>query len=533
MPFRVLDDASDAPLRRHRRRHEQQEHHGPGAQHSKSIIHAVTTTGFRRILGGLVSAALFVTLTTAWAAAQKGSSASPRLQDGIDLSRLDQIPALVEQAIADKKLPGAVVLIGRGDDVVYQKAIGRRAVQPSPEAMTLDTIFDVASLTKVVATTTSVMKLVEEGRIRLNDRVSAFVPGFERHNKTDITIRHLMTHTSGLRPDVDLADPWSGYDKAIDIAIEEVPASPPGERFVYSDINFFLLGDIVRRVSGQPLDQFARQRIFEPLGMKDTTFLPPPSMTPRIAPTEACTPLGWPCQGSDMRMLRGVVHDPTARRMGGVAGHAGLFSTAADLSVFARMLLGGGAYQGTRVLAPLTVQKMTSAAMDVDRSVRGMGWDIDTSFSVNRGELLPIGSFGHTGFTGTSIWIDPTTGLYVIFMSNRVHPDGKGDVTPLRARVATVAAASITALPGGLEGATFTGRDFGPSGPVPAPPRVPVLSGIDVMRADGFSLLRNKRVGLVTNHTGRARDGASTIDLLFKARDVKLVALFSPEHGIR
>src|SRR5262245_65043815 len=306
MPFRVLDDASDAPLRRHRRRHEQQEHHGPGAQHSKSIIHAVTTTGFRRILGGLVSAALFVTLTTAWAAAQKGSSASPRLQDGIDLSRLDEIPPLVEEAIADKKLPGAVVLIGRGDHVVYEKAIGRRAVQPSPEAMTLDTIFDVASLTKVVATTTSVMKLVEEGRIRLSDRVSTFVPGFERHDKTDITIRHLMTHTSGLRPDVDLADPWSGYDKAIEIAIEEVPTARPGERFVYSDINYVLLGDVVKRVSGMPLDQFAKEHIFEPLGMKDTGFLPAASLRPRIAPTEKCTPLGWPCEGPDADWLRGI-----------------------------------------------------------------------------------------------------------------------------------------------------------------------------------------------------------------------------------
>jgi uncharacterized protein YbbC (DUF1343 family)/CubicO group peptidase (beta-lactamase class C family) len=472
-------------------------------------------------------------LTTAGAVPPAGVTTIEQAAAAVDTRRLDLIEPLVREAIQDKKLPGAVVLIGRGERIVYQKAFGNRALVPTVEAMTLDTVFDLASLTKVVATTTSVMMLVEQGRIRLSDRVATYIPGFERYGKADITIRHLLTHVSGLRPDVDLADTWQGYETAIALAIEEVPASTPGERFVYSDINFFLLGDIVRRVSGQTLDQFVRHRIFEPLGMKDTTFLPPPSMTPRIAPTENCTPLGWPCQGPDMRMLRGVVHDPTARRMGGVAGHAGLFSTAADLSIFVRMLLGGGAYQGTRILAPLTVQKMTTAAADADHNVRGMGWDIDSSFSVNRGELLPIGSFGHTGFTGTSMWIDPTTGLYVIFLSNRVHPDGKGDVTPLRARVATVAAASITTLPGGLEGATLTGRDFGPSGPVPTPPRAPVLSGIDVMRADGFSALRNKRVGLVTNHTGRARDGATTIDLIFKAKDVKLVALFSPEHGIR
>ena len=468
-------------------------------------------------------------------------SAAPGVeQAAVEARRLDLIEPLVREAIEEKKLPGAVVLIGRGDRVIYQKAFGNRSLVPSVEAMTLDTVFDLASLTKVVATTTSVMMLVEQGRIRLSDRVASYIPGFERYGKADITVRHLLTHVSGLRPDVDLADTWQGSETAIALAIEEVPASAPGERFVYSDINFFLLGDIVRRVSGLRLDQFARQRIFEPLGMKDTTFTPPPSMLPRIAPTENCSLLGWPCQGPDVRpardiqMLRGIVHDPTARRMGGVAGHAGLFSTAADLAIFSRMLLGGGVYQGTRVLAPLTVQKMTTAATpDVERNVRGMGWDIDSSFSVNRGELLPVGSFGHTGFTGTSLWIDPATGLYVIFLSNRVHPDGKGDVTPLRARVATVAAASLTTLPDGLEGAALTGRDFGPSGVVTAPPRAPVLSGIDVMRADGFSALRNKRVGLVTNHTGRARDGATTIDLIFKAKDVKLVALFSPEHGIR
>src|SRR5437868_8288691 len=197
---------------------------------------------------------------TAGPAAQRGPSPAA----GVDLARLDAIPALVEQAIADKKLPGAVVLVGRGDRVLYQKAIGNRAVSPATEPMTLDTIFDLASLTKVVATTTSVMKLVEDGKIRLNERVSDYVPGFERHNKNNITIRHLMTHTSGLRPDVDLAEPWTGTEAAIQLAIDEIPTAAAGERFVYSDINYFLLGDIVRRVSGLPLNEFARKNIFEP-----------------------------------------------------------------------------------------------------------------------------------------------------------------------------------------------------------------------------------------------------------------------------
>jgi len=452
----------------------------------------------------------------------------------VDVRRLEAIEPLVREAIAEKKLPGAVVLVGRGDRILYQKAIGNRALVPAAEPMTLDTIFDLASLTKVVATTTSVMMLVEQGRLRLSDRVSSFVPGFERYGKGDITIRHLLTHVSGLRPDVDLAELWAGYDTAIALAVEEVPASRPGERFVYSDINFFLLADIVQRVSGQPLDRFAREHVFEPLGMKDTMFNPPASAVSRIAPTESCSRFGWPCQGPDMTMLRGVVHDPTARRMGGVAGHAGLFSTAADLATFCRLLLGGGAFQGTRILSPLAVEKMTTAASpDRETNTRGLGWDIDSTFSSNRGELLPIGSFGHTGFTGTSIWIDPITEMFVIFLSNRVHPDGKGDVTPLRARVATVAAAAVTSLPPAARAGLLTGRDFGASGTVPARTPQPVVSGLDVLRADGFAPLGGKRVGLVTNHTGISRDGATTIDVLYGAKGVKLVALFSPEHGIR
>jgi CubicO group peptidase (beta-lactamase class C family) len=331
-----------------------------------------------------------------------GGAVTVEPQGTVDVRRLDAIEPLVREAIAEKKLPGAVVLVGRGDRILYQRAIGNRAVAPSVEPMTLDTIFDLASLTKVVATTTSVMMLVEQGRIRLSDRVASHIPGFERYGKGDITVRHLLTHVSGLRPDVDLAELWMGYETAIGLAVDEVPASRPGERFVYSDINFFLLGDIVQRVSGLSLDRFARERIFEPLGMRDTSFNPPASLVSRIAPTESCTRFGWPCQGPDMTMLRGVVHDPTARRMGGVAGHAGLFSTAADLAVFCRMLLGGGAFQGARILSPLAVEKMTSAATpDLEPNTRGLGWDIDSAFSSNRGELLPIGSFGHTGFTGS------------------------------------------------------------------------------------------------------------------------------------
>ena len=478
--------------------------------------------------------ALLLALVSVPFAAQ--SSAPQQTDQSVQLKNLDGIEPLIRQAISEKKLPGAVVLIGRRDRVLYEKAIGNRAVVPAAEPMTVDTIFDLASLTKVVATTTSIMILVEEGKVRLSDRVSSFIPGFERYGKADITVRHLMTHMSGLRPDVDLGDQWEGYETAISIAIEEVPTGPPGERFVYSDINYFLLGDIVRRVTGQTLDRFSHDRIFAPLGMNDTTFLPSVTLRGRIAPTENCTPLGWPCEGAGSAMLRGVVHDPTARRMGGVAGHAGLFSTARDLAIFCRMLLDGGVSRGTRILSPLTVAKMTTpATTPADRNVRGLGWDIDSVYSSNRGELLPVGSFGHTGFTGTSLWVDPVTGMYVVFLSNRVHPDGKGDVTPLRARVATIAASIVTDVsPEVRATSAWTGRDFGPSGTPPAaPPPVPVMSGIDVLRANGFAALQGKKIALLTNHTGRARDGSTTIDLLHAAKGVTLVRLFSPEHGIR
>ena len=276
------------------------------------------------------------------------------------------------------------------------------------------------------------------------------------------------------------------------------------------------------------LDAFARREIFEPLGMRDTMFLPPAGLRPRIAPTERCTPFGWPCEVPGAEMLRGVVHDPTARRMGGVAGHAGLFSTAADLATYCRMLIGGGALAGpgeggraVRVLSALTVAKMTSPATPPgEKNVRGLGWDLDSAYSSNRGELFPLGSFGHTGFTGTSIWIDPATDTFVVFLSNRVHPDGQGDVVPLRARIATVVASALTDVPASVRGMRLTGAAFGPAGPAPAAPAADVLTGIDVLRAEGFAPLTGQRIGLLTNHSGLARDGRSTIDLINDAKGV-------------
>jgi uncharacterized protein YbbC (DUF1343 family)/CubicO group peptidase (beta-lactamase class C family) len=495
---------------------------------------------------GRALSVLFLLLACAhpsWA--QRTTTPTPALKSGVDVSRLSRIDEVVEAAIVDRKLPGAVVLVGRGDTVLYEKAYGRRAEKPVVEPMTFDTIFDAASLTKSVVTTTSVMKLIEDARLRLNDRVALYVPGFERYGKRDITIRHLLTHVSGLRPDLDLADEWVGYETAMARAVEEVPVAAPGEHFIYSDINFFLLGEIVRRASGIGLDEFARRHVFAPLRMSETTFLPPASWRPRIAPTQACTPYGWPCEGPNMTMLRGVVHDPTARRMGGVAGHAGLFTTARDLSRFARMLLDGGTLDGARVLTPLTVRMMTAPQTSPElANVRALGWDIDSTFSSNRGELLPFGSFGHTGFTGTSLWVDPATNLYIVFLSSRLHPEGKGDVTPLRARVATIAASSVVEAaadrPSDAQKPWWTllpsrpaGELMSPAGDVPRPKPMAVMTGLDVLRGEQFKRLSGKKVALVTNHTGRARDGATTIDLLHRAPGVTLVALLSPEHGIR
>ncbi len=483
----------------------------------------------------LVAVLLVATMAGFGVRAQPSATAGTQATS-VDLARLDALDGVINDAIGAGQLPGAVVLIGRGDAVLFRKAYGRRAIVPAPEPMTLDTVFDLASLTKVVATTTAAMTLIESGRIRLTDPVATFIPEFRKYGKERVTVRDVMTHMSGLRPDVDLGDAWVGRDAAIALATEEVLQAPPGRRFIYSDINYFLLAEIVERVARRPFAEYVRDRIFAPLGMRDTMFTPPAPLVARIAPTQPCTPYGWPCDGPDMKMLRGVVHDPTARRMGGVAGHAGLFSTADDLAIFCRMLLGGGAVGTTRILSPLAVARMTSPATPAgEANIRGFGWDIDSSYSANRGELLPLGSFGHTGFTGTSIWIDPATGVFVVFLSNRVHPDGRGDVTPLRARVATIVGAALLPVPGVVTDLAFNRQVFDSQIPaVPAPPALPILTGLDVARADGFKALAGRsRVGLVTNHTGRARDGAAAIDLLADVPGAKLVALFSPEHGIR
>jgi uncharacterized protein YbbC (DUF1343 family)/CubicO group peptidase (beta-lactamase class C family) len=457
---------------------------------------------------------------------------------GMSAERLARIDAAVAESIARKECPGAVVLIGRRGKVAYRKAYGRRAVAPAVEAMTVDTVFDMASLTKPIATATSVMTLIEDGKLRLADRVAKILPAFATGDggRDKVTIEELLTHRAGLAPDDPMAL-YVGTPAEIWERKNRQPlVNPPGACFVYSDVGYEVLGEIVRQVSGLPLDQYAARRVFAPLGMADTEFRPggkgriPLS---RIAPTEKI--------GGVFR--RGEVHDPRAFAMGGVEGHAGLFSTADDLARYATAMLRGGG----PVLSPAGVAAMTRPRTFGDGNIRALGWDVATRFASNRGDLFPPGSYGHTGWTGTSIWIDPATDVFVILLTNRVHPDDSGNVIALRGKVASIAASAITdAKPADLVRAAERLTVLAAAGARPiaaraatAPEerRFDVRAGVDVLEASGFKAIAGKRVALLTNQTGRTRDGRSTIDVLAsekaKAAGVRLVRLFSPEHGIR
>lgn len=435
-------------------------------------------------------------------------------------SRLD---AVIQEAIQRDEVPGAVLWVGHQGAVVHRKAYGFRALTPQRERMTLNTIFDAASLTKVVATTAAVMKLFEAGKLRLNDRVTRYLPEFQG-GKSEITVRDLLTHFSGLRPDLDLEPAWSGYETGIQKALVDAPVAPAGTRFIYSDINFVLLGEIVRRLSGRPLDEYCREMIFRPLGMRETMFRPPERLRPRIAPTEVLPGQRLP--------LRGVVHDPTARFMGGVAGHAGMFTTAADLARFAEMMLGGGRRGGVQIFSAGTVEKFTTPQSPPHQPVlRGLGWDIDSPYSGNRGELFPLGSYGHTGFTGTSLWIDPATQTYVILLANSVHPKVRPAITSLRSRVATAVAAALDLRVPGVRLTGYNETLVGSGLRRAVARNAQVLTGLDVLAEEKFAPLRGKRVGLITNHTGLTREGRRNVDVMLEA-GVRVTALLSPEHGI-
>ena len=353
---------------------------------------------------------------------------------GVSPQRLEKLDAITLEHIEKKQFPGAVILVARKGGIVYRKAFGDRTVSPSPSPLEVDTIFDMASLTKIMPTAVAIMILVEEGRLSLSDPVSKHINRFSQYGKHRVTVRQLLTHYSGLRPSLSLKTQWTGYETAVARACREQLATRPGARFKYSDINYVVLGEVVRVISGDHLDAFSRKRIFEPLGMKDTSFNPRDRMKSRIAPTER--------QGG--KWLHGRVHDPTAARMGGCAGHAGVFSTADDLARFGQMILNGGVYDGRRILSPLAVLQMTTPQSPTGKPVlRGLGFDIHSRYHAPRGDLFPVGSFGHSGYTGTSLWIDPHTETLVVILTSRLHPSGRGNAVPFRKRVASVVGASI------------------------------------------------------------------------------------------
>ncbi|MDA8239698.1 MAG: DUF1343 domain-containing protein [Nitrospiraceae bacterium] len=441
--------------------------------------------------------------------------------------RLAAIADIVETSVRDRKTPGAVVLVGNRDEVVYRRAFGFRSLEPEKAPMTEDTVFDLASLTKVVATTTAIMQLAEKGKLDIEYPVDRYWRAFGKNGKGKITVRQLLTHYSGLRPDLSLRPQWSGYRNAMRKIVAEKPVIPPGTGYIYSDINFEVLGELVRRVSGLSLDKYCSTYIFGPLGMRDTVFLPPVSLQRRIAPTQYY--LG--------KMLCGKAHDPSCFRMGGVAGHAGLFSTADDLSRFARMLLNKGSYQGKKILSPKSIQEMTMPQSPPGgKKLRGFGWEIERPLGSDGEGSSSSGAYGHLGYTGTALWIDPATETYIILLTNRVHPDGKGDVKELRAGIKRVVADALRSVSAGQVPAKgHSPAAFYASakkGPLRDPAGEKVMTGIDVLSAGDFLPLKGLRVGLVTNNTGLDSGGRSTLDLLFNAPGVHLKAIFSPEHGL-
>ena len=349
-----------------------------------------------------------------------------------DFSAVDEA---IEAAIERGEIPGAVVLIGRGDQVLHRKAFGHRAVEPEAEAMTPDTIFDLASISKCVGMATSVMKLVDEGKIALDDPVAKHIPAFGASGKQEVTIEQLLLHRGGLAAGNPMSEYADGPEKALERIYAIGLRYEPGTDYVYTDLGPIVLGALVEAVDGRPLDQYAKEEVFAPLGMLDTTYNPPAEWTRRIAPTE--TRGGEP--------IRGDVHDPRAFALGGVAGHAGVFGIADDLARWCRMLLDGGELEGTRILEPGTVADMITMRCLPDGSgCRGYGVDVFTERSSLRGEHFPVGTtFGHTGWTGTSFVVDPVNQVYVILLTSRCHPDGKGNAGPVRRAVSNAAAEAL------------------------------------------------------------------------------------------
>ncbi len=417
-------------------------------------------------------------------------------------TRLRTIEKIIADGIRRKRMPGCVVVIGSRDQILYRRAFGRRQIVPTAQAMTIDTVFDLASLTKPIATATSVMKLAADGKIKISDSAAKYWPEFAANGKRNVTVEQLLLHTSGLIADNSLNDYRNGMREAMKKVANQKLVAKPGERFIYSDVGYIALAEIVRRISGKTLEKFTQENIFKPLQMNDTMFTPREVLVKRAAPADR----------RDGKWIKGVVHDPRAFHMNGVAGHAGLFSTADDLAKYCRAMLSmtSTSESGQSSILPRRQIREMIRPRKIPTGSRTWGWDHQTGYSTNRGDLFSKSAFGHGGFTGTAVWIDPDQDLFVIFLSNRLHPDGRGSVNRLIGRICSIASATFAK----------TKSDYR------------VLNGIDVLKADNFRILRGKRVGLITNQTGIDAAGRSTIEILHQSKQVNLVALFSPEHGI-
>ncbi|MFG0332497.1 MAG: serine hydrolase domain-containing protein [Maioricimonas sp. JB049] len=382
--------------------------------------------------GRLAAAFLFLLAHGTATAGPPPLEPAPPHEVGMDSGRLSFIDPIIEEGLREGQMAGCVVLVGRKGKIVYEKAFGERQSEPVSVPMTEDTVFDLASLTKPVATATSVMHLFEQGHVKLDEPVATYIPEFAANGKDELTLVDLLTHQGGLIPDNSIRDYEGDPATAIEKTLATKPIASRGERFIYSDVGFIVLAEVVKRVSGKSVHEYSQQHIFGPLGMSETGYMPAEDLRQRAAVTEK----------RDGEWMRGEVHDPRAYRLGGVAGHAGLFSTAQDLAVYATMMINGGAYGGARVLEEETVERMTRP-VSVPRGLRALGWDVNSPYSSNRGDLMSDRAFGHGGFTGTAMWVDPPQELFVIFLSNRLHPDGKGSVNSLAGRIGTVAAAAI------------------------------------------------------------------------------------------
>ena len=442
-----------------------------------------------------------------------------------DFSGIDEAATA---AVASGDIPGVVVLVGRGDEILLHRAYGSRRLVPDAVPMTTDTIFDIASLTKPLGTTLAVMSLVERGAVTLDAPLGRYLKEFRARAFDEVTIRRLLTHSAGLAaypPNGTLA---AGFPAAA-AAIARLPFDyTPGNGFEYSDTGFILLAEVVSRVIGEPLDRYLERAFFRPLGLRDTAFRPREALKDRIAPTEF----------ANGRLLRGEVHDPRARLLGGVAGHAGMFSTAADLGRLCRMLLHEGALDGRRLLRPATVRLMWERATDGD-GTRTLGWDLASPFSRTMAPFFPIGSVGHTGFTGTAVWLDPPSGVYMILLTNRVHPSGGGAarIRELRVRVAATVGAALFTPPLVVAESGSTAADApavdARAAPAPrAPEALRVRTGLDTVVGQKFAAFAGQSIALVTNQTGIDGTGRRAIDLFAGAQRVRLRAILSPEHGI-